>query len=298
MSSESNNQKWEWNQFPSITNAKDMMEYLKDRPYGHGQYCHYTTLQAIDSILGQQTIWLSDISDTKDANDLQEVQQFAGHEKEYYRFCWSTGHNENLPMWYMYGGMDGKGGRIRLTPAAVKKLNSKGTYKLCKKIDNSDKIETVMELTPGKNMEYTFQDVLYMQTEDYISADSEIKYNTKINRSLPPSEYETLRWQNMYFTKDLIWYYEKETRLLVRLIGDARKALEENATYLVTLTFPDDIKCYIEFAPEVEIENEDYLQAYPNIRSYPLQFFLKSSKYHGKLKMGFCKHCKHPKQTP
>ena len=41
-----------------------------------------------------------------------------------YSLCFSTGVNENLALWYLYSGMNGKGGRIRFTSNKVKKVTN------------------------------------------------------------------------------------------------------------------------------------------------------------------------------
>lgn len=300
-------QKWKWNQFPSITKAEDLVEYLNDRPYGHGQYCHYTTLDIIDSIIKNKTFWISSVTR---ANDEQDKSQFASHENEYYMLCWSTGTNENLPMWYMYGGIDGKGGRIRLTKDAVRKLNKEGVYKLYKR-DEGKLGDYVMDLKEGESMRCEFQDILYVRrTPRTLNNEKrktngeydEIKYNTMINRKMPLQEQEKIREQErIHFIKSLIWFYEKETRLLVQLIGDAKEKAQEAREYVVTLSFPlkGKFNINIDLAPEVGIDDKE-CQEHPNIRSISdcsINVSVHQSEHYKEAHMNLCRKCKYKKNN-
>lgn len=308
MSSESNKQKWDWSQFSSITNAKDMMEYLKDRPYGHGQYCHYTKPEIINSIIKNETFWISSVNG---ANDERDKSQFAGQENEYYMLCWSTGINENLPMWYMYGGVKGTGGRLRLTKESVKKLNEEGVYELYKK-DGEKLGSRIMELKNGVNMKCEFQDILYMRTNAHMLSNkkrktnakndeyAEIKYNTMINRKMPLPEQEIIRKERVHFIKSLIWFYEKETRLLVQLTGEAKEAVQDGKEYVVTLSFPKKGKfnINIDLAPEVDIDDDKFLQKYPNICDRSTSISVHPSEYYKEPHMDLCRKCEYKEKRP
>ena len=100
---------------------------------------------------------------------------------------------------------------------------------------------------------------------------------------------------NKGFCKGLIWYYEKETRLLIHLKGEAEKALENGKNYVITLSFDEELKksFKITFAPEIADINEILqLTGYSAIKS----FFDESSRvmpsvYRGSVKMDLCRTC-------
>ena len=113
------NYKIKWNQFSKIKTIDELTGYMH-REYNHSNFFHYTKLCVIDSILEKNQIWASCVNGV---NDLKDKIQFGDKvtQREYYTLCFSTGVHENLPLWYLYSGKDGKGGRIRFTSKMVKK---------------------------------------------------------------------------------------------------------------------------------------------------------------------------------
>ena len=76
----------EWNQFGSIEDVPQLMEYLDGRQYKHERYFHYTSLGAINGILGTRTFWVSNVSKFNDRIDQKQFDtpQF------YFSLCFST----------------------------------------------------------------------------------------------------------------------------------------------------------------------------------------------------------------
>ena len=62
-----------WNQFGSIEDVPQLMEYLDGRQYKHGHYFHYTCLGAINGILGTRTFWVSNVSKFNDRIDQKQL---------------------------------------------------------------------------------------------------------------------------------------------------------------------------------------------------------------------------------
>ena len=72
-------------------------------------------------------------------------------------------------------------------------------------------------------MKVAFQNVMYYGENQHNGID--LKYNTMTNHAIPKAEWEQYKEKHIGFCKDLIWYYEKETRLVVELIGEAEGRL-------------------------------------------------------------------------
>jgi len=102
-----------WNEFGKIESREKLDEYFdKNRPYGHGEYCYYTTKEIVNSILDKKQFWVGNVGNF---NDKKTQNNLVKKSRLFYGLCFSTGVNENLSLWYMYSGMSGKGARIRLS---------------------------------------------------------------------------------------------------------------------------------------------------------------------------------------
>lgn len=292
-----------WNRFGKLKSANELSEYLQ-REYEHGGYFHYTSLYTIDSILKNKTLWVSPVARL---NDNLEKEQFGNDMDLYFSLCFSTGIHENLPLWYLYSGIDGQGGKLSLTKSKVSKLIKNGHYSLS---TNNSNVH-ILDLTDD-NFEIYFKDILYSAPKKgtkYI----DLKYNTMTNHDrITSSEFEHFKKLYGPFIKSLIWFYEKETRLLVKLKGNAAEYIrnhplpsESNEYYVVKLSFsdiPDVVKSIkIGFAPEIDKLEETILK-YENIRTFVYENSKVSlSDYQGQIKMSLqerlCKDCSKKKGT-
>lgn len=274
--------KYKWSEFGKIKNFLELKEYLNEREFNHGSYCHYTSLFVIDSILKNKAFWIGCV---KNFNDICDSDVFGDDKNLYYAICFSTGVNENLPLWYLYSGNDGKGGRLRLTKAGIKKFLSPVSLELYKRKDN-ELGDKVCALTKD-DVEIKFNDVLYYKKDGmHIS----LKYNTMTNYLMLPEEFEKYKEYGKGFYKGLIWYYEKETRLLIRLKSEnVINNLEDDCDYVIVWHFDD--KLYnmfkIEFAPEVEnVEEIISSDEYSHIKEFIYKTSnAKLSEYHSTIKM-------------
>ena len=121
--------KTKWSYFPKLQTANEIKLYFDVRTQGHKEFFHYTSLKAINAILSSKTIR---ISSTNRFNDEKDRNQFGniGEQKKYFSLCFTSGSNENLSLWYLYSGVDGKGGRIGLTYDKLVKLIEGGCFYL------------------------------------------------------------------------------------------------------------------------------------------------------------------------
>lgn len=283
---------YDWNTFVQLKNANELNEYFDSREYKHNDYCHYTSLKVVNDILQENMLWLGNVNGF---NDKKDSEQFDDEKNLYYSFCFSTGVRENLSLWYMYAGMRGDGGRIRLTSNAVRTLIEKGTYRLYEyDSDNKKLIKEIALLNQNESMELIFKDVLYFRKSEN-SVNCDLKYNTMTNYNIKNEELDKYIKRYKGFVKGLIWYYEKETRLLVKLIGKAKTLIENNKNYIVTLNFDKDIrkKIKIDFAPEITNENlKDKIQNREALKEFVFESSRADlSKHSGEIEMGFCNKC-------
>ncbi|WP_028504929.1 DUF2971 domain-containing protein [Ruminococcus sp. FC2018] len=260
------NSRFKWNQFGSLCSVKELANYMQ-REYDHSNYYHYTKLCVIDSILEKNQIWASCV---KGVNDKTDKKQFGNVEqqREYYTLCFSTGVHENLPLWYLYSGKDGKGGRIRFTSQMVKKLIEESTYLLYES-NGKALVGEPITLLPNKTFTYSFKDVLYCHQEQSNIA---LKYNTMTNYHISNSEFEELKREFKHFVKGLIWYYEKESRLVIHLENEAKKIIKNNPKndYKVVIAFNDKLKknISINLAPNIVDYKDEEIKKFKHIYSH------------------------------
>lgn len=285
---------WAWNQFGKLKTCYDLEAYLEGREYDHRGYFHYTKLEIADSILRNREFWLSNVSGF---NDTVDSRQFGEGEQPYFSLCFSTGLSENLPLWYLYSGIDGHGARLQVSKTWVRDLIRHGTFHLSRIEDN--KAKRIMALTIQESMELEFRDVIYAQPRDSCYA---LKYNTMTNYQIPTHEFEKYMAKHIGFCKGLIWYYEKETRLLVHLIGEAdaewRQRIQRPSTenLRVTLSFDDALfrRIKLTLAPNIAPNEIDgYIGDKDGIQQL-LQAVapVHVSQYAGTIKLRLCDNCK------
>lgn len=182
-----------WNQFGKLQSGRELDEYFADREYTHGDYCHYTRIRGLNSILESKEFRLGCVSRF---NDKLDTKQFEEKPNLYYALCFSTGVNENLALWYLYAGMDGRGARIRLKKSIVRKLIDNARLSLCE-ITRDEKgaeiaCKKVMNLTNSVDVKLKFKDVLYFLIDSQ-SHSVKLKYNTMTNYNISQQEFDTYR---------------------------------------------------------------------------------------------------------
>ncbi len=309
--------RFKWNYFPNVKNAYELDSYIKNRiprksdsgPYAdkrafaHDSFYHYTTLESINKILSDNSFLLSKIGSSNDPTETAD--------ENVYCLCFSTGINENLPLWYLYSGIDGKGGRIGFSAAKIYKLVELGSYKLMEEYRENVEGKTEIKYKEVSNLsksdiEVVVQDILYAKESEEFC---DLKYNTMTNhKKITVEEFKKFKENNRNFVKSLIWYYEKETRVTVKLKEPIIKKLSNDKEYKVKLSFDNlpEVKNNIKltFAPqlfdkeqsEIECKNRliEYLKKnnYDNIFNCILDTAKFSpSEYRGQVKMNLCKNC-------
>lgn len=307
---------FKWSDFPKLKDASELDSYIKNRmlcksdsaPYAdkrafaHDSFYHYTTLESINKILSDNSFLLSKIGSSNDP-----MEKTA--DENVYCLCFSTGINENLPLWYLYSGIDGKGGRIGFSAAKIYKLIELGSYKLveeCKgNAENESNYKEVCDLSKS-DIEVGVQDILYAKENEEFC---DLKYNTMTNhKKITVEEFKKFKENNRNFVKSLIWYYEKETRVTVKLKESIIKELSNDKKYKVKLSFDNlpEVKNNIKltFAPQLfdkdqsETEYKNWLIEYLKKNNYDniFNWILNTAKfspseYLGQVEMKLCDKC-------
>lgn len=288
--------KYAWNQFDTLQTAAEFDEYFEEQKYSHSQYCHYTSLRTINSILHGKTFRLSNVGGF---NDKWDCAQFAQSNK-YFSLCFATGVNENLSLWYLYSGMNGQGGRIRLTDAQFRRLADCNAFILCEADKDGNKIREVCKLEPNKSIKITVSDVLYYRERPDKDV-CDLKYNTMTHHKFPKEELHKYQKSHNGFSKGLIWYFEKETRILAELIGYGLENIEPGKSYFIEMPIHKRVmnNLKIDLAPEISAENAPtILKSYDNVK----QLFDESSRvnlseFAGSIEMKLCNKCEKAKKN-
>jgi len=285
--------------FKSIKTEKELSDYFSDRALNHSnKYYHYTTLDTISSIIEKKQFRLSCVSRFNDTND---SNQFGEDACLFYAMCFCVGKRENLPLWYLYSGVDGKGGRLGFTASALKKILDEAKFMFCEYDYNHPPEDPQGEiLERGKDFEWTAHDVLYVNFD--VESPCVMRYSNLVNEEIPAEEAKKYLAKHPGFKKDLIWSYEKETRLLIKLIGEKANqvAANKDKTYAVFLKFGDPSKrMSLEVAPERQ-DKAEVLNDYPVICEFEKQGgAVALSAYKGQIKMNLqgkqCETCEYKK---
>lgn len=281
----------EWKYFPYLKNANELEEYFNARISGHKEFFHYTTLKAINSILQNKYFCVSSVDRFNDKKDREQFGD-SDEQKKYYSLCFTSGVNENLSLWYLYSGINGKGGRIGFTYNKLIKMIKECRFYLTE-YDYFNHIPCGNKrLLKREDMQIDFRDVLYSRNDanrEYAS----LKYNTMTNYgNMPVTELNSYKTKHIGFNKPVIWYYEKESRLLIKLIGEAEKRIKPKKSYAVLWELSDMyLKCMkIMCAPELTEESE--LKGYEAIEKFKMNTSrIEFSKNAGDVEMNICTRC-------
>jgi hypothetical protein len=128
-----------------------------------------------------------------------------------YYICFITGTSENLPLWFLYSGANFNGARITVPQKAIRSVVESSNIFLVHKDKNK---YDPLPLARDKDCSVTFRDIVYVLPEGNTCR---IKHNDSVHNSFPTIEFEQFKKEYGSFDKGLIWFYEKETRMLVEV---------------------------------------------------------------------------------
>ena len=273
----------------TISKASSLKEYLKKCADRHTNFYHYSSIDAIDGILNSGVFWVSSM---KYSNDEKEHNAFGDDTYTYFQLCFVTGTTENLPMWFLYSGKNGRGANIGIPRNQINKLID--VHHLDLSLVAADSPDKPVKLSP-EDYEAEFNDVLYYKKENN---KYRLKHNTNVNNQFPAEEFHQYEKENHGFLKDIVWFYEKETRLLIRV---RKEKLDQSlfhgaktAPYRLELKIPPEIFAKIKvtlspyYVPDDSGEFEEVLKK-TGIQRYIKNTIL--SEYSGQVHINLCRHC-------
>ena len=106
------------NNFKDIVTAEQINSLIEEKSYSHTYYYHYSDLEGIQGIQNSKKIYVSSMLFS---NDVSEHSKFGEETYRYFQLCFSTGTTENLPLWFLYSGINGRGARIALRKKSIRK---------------------------------------------------------------------------------------------------------------------------------------------------------------------------------
>ena len=160
-----------------------------------------------------------------------------------------------------------------------------------------------IELKPT-DIDVKFEDVLYYRVHEGTNK-VDLKYNTMTNYSIPMDEFKIYQQEHTGFLKGLIWYYEKETRLLIKLRGAVADSIRNRVKdiergeikYKIELSLETIYpKIIIDFGPEMD-SLDDCWHLTSGKEFNGIRDFIYStsrthlSSYKGTIKMNLCQKC-------
>lgn len=291
----------QWYSFPKLSTAEQLSEYFEHLNKKGKKYYHYTSLDAVDAILRDKQFVISNV---QRFNDKIDAKQFGdeNEQKKFFSLCFSRGTEENLPLWYMYSGVDGKGGRLCFTCDKIQKLisdklaNGELRFSLWKyDYDHNKKINKICNLQDGVNCKIKLHDVLYYRFEEKGGEKKvRLKFNTMTNNgAIDVAQFEKYRNDNCGFNKSLIWFYEKEERLLIEIIGEHTNEIKSEKDCAVICKIDDIIK-HAKITTAPEINDKEELKEYTSISSFIFDSSsVNLSEHHGDIEMKICDKCKY-----
>lgn len=155
-------------------------------------FYHYTFMENAIDILESGCFRLSKL---KFSNDLKEKQR----DIYYLSFC--ATHVDDVPMWYLYAGIDGKGAKLRFSKGKIKNIieslvfSTKENEKYNMKVKDYFDVECNYVLYKDVNNDYRYRGEKYQ-------ADKSINQFIK---------------KNKFYVKNIMWRSENEFRIIFKL---------------------------------------------------------------------------------
>ena len=217
-------------------------------------FWQYTNVEAICKILGGSCFWVNNISGM---NDLREADLHGAEKEDIFVQCFCNSDTEKIPMWYLYGGIVGRGASIGFTSGVM--LNYIRSIKYVTELveDPAKGFVPGARLEIGKDFDLQFGWVFYAD-DKYVDKDDadenrtiRVKCWSKFINVLNAEEF----YKGNYFVKDYPWEYEKEFRLV--FINKTGRTIKK-----IRVDIPEefrtrkDRKLKVRLAPEVKSDKD------------------------------------------
>lgn len=190
-------------------NARDLRlkneKCLNDIAESNNDFNYFTSLHTAEKILSgdsENYIYVSPISKM---NDVHERELHLKNGRNVFGLCFCNSDMDNIPMWYLYGGISGEGARIGITKTKMRDL-----------IANIDHIYAVNDNKLGQCLKKDVDFTLEYGWIFYRNDEGMVEYRNR--RYVLIDKLEEFELEN-YFVKDTEWSYEKEFRIVFHVYG-------------------------------------------------------------------------------
>ena len=284
-----------WNKFGKLKTENDLEAYFKKRnSYANSSrnFYHYTSLDSIDKIVTIDDPHFR-LKSVKNQND--RIEHGSADERTF-TLCFSSGIHENLSLWLLYADKGKKGGRLRFTGTMLKGLlNSQYFYAWLNEAEKKEYHNTHLKDSDFDLKELT--EVLYLRKSNDKNDDNDsyfLKYNTMCNYSFNGDEAKKYMSAHEYSHKDIIWYYEKETRLVIQLKEEFLKNHKppEPLQPIINVKLSNEIfkNMKLDLAPGISFD--EVLEDKNNYGNIQKRFTaISDSQYLNRIKIDLCRDC-------
>ncbi len=191
------------------SNSKDLANYLRRMGEKHRNYRLYTSMDRALAFTNNGMLFISDGQKWNDVDDRGIMK-----ERSLYATCFSCSTQENVAMWMLYGAQNGRNGaQLIFYKSTIKELLNKESIVLGK-FDKYGKFQNKYTLKRLEDFDIYVTDVLYVEKHENGSA------RITCGEDHANMEIDLLNQSEDIFYKDYAWSYEKECRLVVKLMGD------------------------------------------------------------------------------
>lgn len=176
-------------------------------------FWQYTNIDAICKILGGSCFWINNISGM---NDMREADLHGEEKEDVFIQCFCNSNTEKIPMWYLYGGIIGRGASIGFTSSLMINYIRSISYVTELVGDPEKGFIPGDKLLIGKDFELQTGWVFYVddKLEDEVKADKNRTIRVNYRNKFFNIPYAEEFYKDNYFVKDYPWEYEKEFRLV------------------------------------------------------------------------------------
>lgn len=229
------------------------------------KYCHYTTQDNARNILCDGSILLSKF---ESMNDQMEYEHHKNDQNKVFSACFCHSEAFNIPLFYLYGGIDGKGCRVQFSKARLNEIIKNGHIYYV----NKSKKTIKKAIDPSKY--HIYMDYIY-----YVTSNGYCKHEGEEKEYGSLENFLQVMGEKRFFVKNPIWKFEKEYRIIV--------VFDEDIKYdKIALCFPtkaNDAGISVVVGPEMS--NEEYEAFQSEIQDYGIRKCKKVSETN-RVKMG------------
>lgn len=182
---------------------------MKEKIESNTKFCHFTSSENARNILSGECFYLSKFNNM---NDLAEAKLHSDEKDKVFSLSFCNSESLNIPLFYLYGGIDGKGFRLQFTASKINEILSNCSVHYV----NKNNIRLKKEIS---HSQYTIDcDWIYYITSNGFC---EYKDTLKTNYDSFDCAFQSLKKKDKHFyIKNKIWKFEKEFRIIVKFNED------------------------------------------------------------------------------